>query len=349
MFHRIAGLLGNDLAVDLGTANTLIGVAGDGLVLNEPSVVAVAEKSNRVVGDGCAVGHLAKQMRGRTPDSIRVVRPMRDGVIADFELCEAMLGYFLRKTQRSRWEPRPRLLVAVPGCITAVEKRALYNSALRAGARQVYLVPEAKAAALGAGLPISEPVANLVCDIGGGTTEIAVLSLADVVASRSLRLGGDAMDRALVDYLRRRYSLRIGLPTAEQLRIDAGSAFPLEQETVAEISGLDTISGLPRRATITSEEVRQALMEPLESIVDAVKDTLDQCSPELATDMVDFGLVLTGGGALLRGLDRYMSEQLGLPTRLASEPMEAVARGALICVEHLAEWRNIIETSDDEV
>jgi rod shape-determining protein MreB len=324
-------------------------VVGEGLVLNEPSVVAVEQATGRVLSGGCAVGHLAKQMQGRTPESIAVVRPLRDGVITDFELCEAMLRYFLAKAQRPGWRGKPRVLVAVPGCITPVEKRAVFNSVGRAGARQVWLIPEAKAAAIGVGLPLAEPVASMVCDIGGGTTEVAVMSLADTVAAQSVRTGGDAMDRAIVDYLRRHYSLRIGLPTAERLRIDIGSAYLLEKEQVQEVSGLDTVSGLPRKATITSEEIRQALAEPLQAILEAVKTTLDHCSPDLAADLVDHGMVLCGGGALLRRLDRYFAEHTGLPVRLAADPLTAVAQGLLICLEHLDQWRPTLESSDDDV
>ncbi len=349
MLNRLFGCLGSDLAVDLGTANTLVSVAGEGIVLDEPSVVAVEGKTNRILSGGCAVGHLAKQMLGRTPKSISVVRPLREGVITDFELCEAMLRYFLQKARRGGLRRKPRVLVSVPGCITPVEKRAVFNSTQRAGARQVFLQSEAKAAAIGAGLPIAEPVASMVCDIGGGTTEVAVISMADIVASRSIRTGGDEMDQAVVDYLRRHYSLRIGLPAAERLRIDTGSAYPLDEELVQEISGLDTQSGLPRKATITSEEVRQALADPLEKILDAIKETLDNCSPDLAADLVDSGMVLCGGVALLKGIDRYLAEQTGLPVRVAAEPLAAVARGTLICLEHLDRWRRTLESSDDDV
>ena len=349
MLNRILGYFCSDLAVDLGTANTLISIVGEGLVLNEPSVVAVQQRTNRILSGGCAVGHLARQMLGRTPDSISVVRPLRDGVITDFELCEAMLRYFLRKAQRPGLRLKPRVLVAVPGCITPVEKRAVFNSTHRAGARQVFLLSEAKAAAIGVGLPVAEPVASMVCDVGGGTTEVAVMSLADVVASHSIRTGGDEMDRAIVDYLRRHYSLRIGLPSAERLRIDIGSAFPLDQEQVQEVRGLDLVSGLPRKATVTSEEVREALADPLEAILEAIKTTLDGCSPDLAADLVENGMVLCGGGALLRGIDRFIAEQTGLPVRVTAEPLCAVARGALICLEHLDQWRPTLESSDDDV
>jgi len=349
MLQQVLGFFSADLAIDLGTANTLIGIVGEGLVLNEPSVVAVQQGTNRILSSGCAVGHLAKQMQGRTPDSISVVRPLRQGVITDFELCEAMLRYFLRKVQRKSWGLRPRVLVGVPGCITPVEKRALYNSAQRAGARQVFVLQETKAAALGVGLPISEPVASMICDIGGGTTEVAVISLADIVAGRSIRVGGDAMDQAIVDYLRRHYSLRIGLPTAERLRIDVGSAYPLEQELVEEVRGIDTISGLPRKAMITSEEVREALAEPLDSVIDAIKSTVEECSPDLAADLVDHGIVLAGGASLLRGMDRFVTEHSGLPARISPDALTAVAKGALVCLEHLSEWRGTLESSDDDL
>jgi rod shape-determining protein MreB len=349
MLQRLFRYFSSDLAVDLGTANTLVSIVGEGLVLDEPSVVAVQQSSGRILSGGCAVGHLAKQMQGRTPESICVVRPLASGVITDFELCEAMLRYFLRKAQPPALRIRPRVLVAVPGCITPVEKRAVFNSFQRAGARQVWLLSEAKAAAIGVGLPIAEPVASMVCDIGGGTTETAVLSLAEAVSAESIRTGGDEMDRAIVDYLRRHYHLRIGLPTAERLRIDIGSAYPLEEEQVEEVSGVDTLSGLPRKATITSEETRQALSDPLEAIIEAIKSTLDRLSPDLAADLVSAGLVLCGGGSLLRRIDRFVSEQTGLPVRVAAEPRRAVADGMLICLEHFDRWRPTLQSSDDDV
>jgi rod shape-determining protein MreB len=349
MLKRLFGLLGSDLAIDLGTVNTLISVPGEGIVLNEPSVVAISDDARRVLADGCAVGQLARQLLGRTPQSIQVVRPLKEGVIADFDLCEAMLRYFLRKARRRGWRGNPRVLVAVPGCITPVEKRAVYNSATRAGARQVLLVSEAKAAAIGAGLPVAEPIASMICDIGGGTTDVAVFSLADQVAGHSVRIGGDAMDRALVDYFKRQYSLRISASVAEQLRIDIGSAYPLEEELVAEVRGVDTMNSMPRKAVVTSEEVREALMTPLGLVVDAVKATLDDCPTDLAADLVDNGMVLVGGAALVRSLDRFLTEQTGVPARVHSEPLTAVARGAQICLEHLHRWRDSLESSDDDV
>ncbi len=346
MLDRVFGLFSADLAIDLGTSNTLIGVPGEGVVLNEPSVVAVGE-SHRILSSGCAVGHLARQMSGRTPESISVVRPLKDGVITDFQLCEAMLRYFLRKVQRHRFSPRPRVLVGVPGSITPVEKRAVFNSAQRAGARQVLLIPEAKAAAIGAGLPIAEPVGSMIVDIGGGTTEVAVISLGEIVASRSLRVGGDHMDQAIVDDIRRRFGLRIGLSAAERLRIDTGSAYPLEVELGDEVAGADVAGGLPRRITVTSENIREALGEPLEQIVDAIRETVDECSPDLAADLVNHGLVLTGGGSLLRGLERYFAERTGIPARVSTDPLSAVAHGTLTCLEHLDAWRSGLESSDD--
>ena len=349
MLQRLFALLGSDLAIDLGTANTLISVAGEGLVVNEPSIVAVEGGTNRILSGGCAVGHLAKQMQGRTPQSIAVVRPMLAGVIRDFELCEAMLRYFMRKAHRHGRLVKPRVLIAVPGCITPVEKRAVYNSTQRAGAREVLVIPEAKAAAIGSGLPIAEPVASMICDIGGGTTDVAVLSLGEIVASGSVRVAGDAFDAAIVDYLRRHYSLRIAGGAAERLRIEIGSAYPLVEELSSDVSGVDCISRLPRKATITSEEVREALAAPLLAIVEAIKNTLEECSTDLVSDLVDNGLVLAGGGALTPGLDRYLSEQTGLPTRLCGEPLSAVSRGMYICLEHFDRWRSAMQASDDDV
>jgi rod shape-determining protein MreB and related proteins len=348
-FQNLLSRFRCDLAIDLGTANTLVCIVGEGLVLNEPSVVAVEHGTGRILSGGCAVGHLAKQMEGRTPDSISVVRPMQSGAITDFTLCEAMLRYFLKKSQRTGWRMRPRALVGIPGCITPVEKRAVFNSVHRAGAGQVWVVPEAKAAAIGVGLPIAEPVASMVCDIGGGTTEAAVISLGDTVAAQSVRTGGDLLDQAIVDYLRRHYNLRIGLPAAERLKIDIGSAYPLEEERAVELSGVDTISGLPRKITVTSEEIRRALGNPLQEILEAVKAALDRCSPDLAADLIENGIVLCGGGALLRRIDRFIGEQTGLPVRIAPEPLTAVAQGLLICMEHFSHWRHWLRSSEEDV
>jgi rod shape-determining protein MreB len=346
---RIFDHFRSDLAIDLGTVNTLVGIPGEGIVVEEPTVVAVEKATGRVLSGGGAVGLVAKQMEGRTPVSIRVVRPMRDGVITDFRLCEAMLRHFLGKARRPGWRLRPRVLVGVPGCITPVEKRAVFNSLLRAGAGKVWILSEAMAAAVGAALPIAEPVASMVCDIGGGTTEIAVISLGETVAGESIRLGGDAFDKAVVDYLKRHFSLRISLPTAERLRIEIGSAYPLEEEKTAEANGLDAVSGLPRKATVTSEEIRQALAEPLEKILEALRETLDRLTPDLAADLVQGGLTLCGGGSLMRRLDRYLHEHTGLPVRLAAEPLTTVVQGLLLCLEQFDRWRPLLESSDDDV
>ncbi|MGB0740011.1 MAG: rod shape-determining protein [Planctomycetaceae bacterium] len=328
-----------DLAIDLGTSSTRVGLPGEGIRLDEPSVVAVGRGSSRVAGRGLAVGRMAAQMLGRTPEGIRAVRPLKHGVISDFELCEVMLRYFLQKATGGRRGLRPRVLIAVPGGISAVERRAVFNSAERAGAGRIWLIDQSRAAGIGAGLPVAEPLASMVCDIGSGSTDISVLSLADVVASESIRTAGDAMDEALSRWLRRRYSLRVGLQTCETLRIGIGSAAPLDDELSQEVSGLDTVSGNPRRALVTSEEVRAALLEPLSEIVDAIRLTIERCQAELISDLADTGIVLTGGGALLRGIDRYLNQQLGIPVRLANAPRHAVTNGAMICLDHLERWQ----------
>lgn len=349
MLNRLRRWLCPDLAIDLGTANTLVAIQGLGIVLDEPSVVALQKGSRRVLGGGTAVGKLAKQMLGRTPDSITAVRPLQDGVITDFELCEAMLRYFIKKAIKKTHGLRPRVIIAVPGSITPVEKRAVFNSAERAGAGQVFLIPESKAAGIGAGLPIAEPMASMVCDIGGGTTDVAVFSLADIVVGCSIRVAGDEMDEAIVEYMRQRFSLRIGTQTAEQLKMDIGSAYPLDQELTADVGGRDTVSGVPRKAIVTSEEIRDALREPVAAILGCIKNAIEQCSPELVADLVDNGIVLTGGGALLRGLDLLMTEQLNVPVRVADDPLTTVARGTAICLEHLSEWRDSLDTGDGDV
>ena len=350
MLDRLRRWICPDLAIDLGTANTLVAVQGRGIIIDEPSVVALQKGTRRVLGRGTAVGKLAKQMLGRTPDSISAVRPLRDGVITDFSLCEAMLRYFIRKAlQGGGGGFKPRVVIAVPAGITPVEKRAVFNSAERAGAGQVFLIQEPKAAAIGGGLPIAEPMASMVCDIGGGTTEIAVFSLADMVAGRSLRIAGDEMDEAIVDYIKQHFSLRIGTQAAEQIKIELGSAYPVDQELTAEVRGLDTISGIPRKAVVTSEEIREALRDPLEAILAAVKGVIEQCGPDLVADLVDNGILLAGGGALLRGMDLLMREQLGVPVRVAADPLRTVARGTSICLDHLSEWRDSLDTGDGDL
>ncbi|QDU82884.1 Rod shape-determining protein MreB [Polystyrenella longa] len=347
MLNRVKQYLCPDLAIDLGTANTLVARQGRGIMVNEPSVVALQKGTREVLGRGTAVGKLARQMLGRTPDSITAVRPLQDGVITDFELCEAMLRYFIEKASHQKMGLKPRVVIAVPGGITPVEKRAVFNSAERAGAGRVFLLDESRAASIGAGLPISEPMASMVCDIGGGTTEVAILSLGDIVVGKSIRLAGDEMDVAIVDYLRQKFSMRIGVQTAEQIKINIGSAYPLDRELNMEVSGLDTISGVPRKAVVTSEQVRESLRSPLESILNCMKNVIEQCKPELVADLADQGVVLTGGGALLTGLDRFMNEQLGIPARVTEDPLTTVARGTAICLEHLAQWRDSLDDGSE--
>ena len=344
MFNRLRDWLCPDLGIDLGTVNTRITARSEGVLLDEPSVLAMEKKTRQILGRGRAIGKLARQMVGRTPQSILAVHPVRHGVIADFELCEAMLRYFIQKASPKTGGMRPRVVIAIPGEISAVEKRAVHNSAERAGAGRVFLIDQAKAASIGAGLPISEPLASMVCDLGGGTTEAAVLSLGEIVSSRSIRVAGNDMDAAIVDYVRHRYSLRIGTPTAEQLKLSIGSASPLDAELHTEVRGLDSISGIPRKATITSEEIREALEECLWKIVSALKAAIEECDPELIGDLADTGLMLSGGGALLRNLDRYLREHLGVPVRVDHDPLTTVARGTAICLEHLQHWGNRLQT-----
>lgn len=343
MLTWLRNTFSNDLAIDLGTTSTRIGLPGEGIRIDEPSVVAVTNGKTAVIGKGAAVGQLAHQMLGRTPDGIRAVRPIAHGVISDFELTEAMLRYFVQKATGRTIGIRPRVVIAVPGSISAVEKRAVINSAERAGAGQIWLIEKSRAAAIGAGLPVSEPIASMICDIGGGTTEVAVMSLGDIVASQSIRIAGDVMDQAITKYLRRRYSLRIGEQTAEQLKIQIGSAAPLDHELSHEVSGLDTASGIPRKAMITSEEVREALFDPLTEIVDSIRITIERCQPELIADLADTGIVMTGGCSLIRGVDRFLNQQLGIPVRIAESPRTTVTRGAMICLDHLEQWRSRLD------
>lgn len=347
IFERILGLFSKDLGIDLGTANSLVCVRGEGIVLSEPSVVAVKKGTSQVLNNGQAVGIEAKKMLGKTPLNIEAVRPLKDGVIADFDIAEAMISYLINKVQPRRWGmgPHPRVLIAVPSGITAVEKRAVYSSAERAGARKVYLVEEPRAAGIGAGLPIHEPQGSMVVDIGGGTTEIAVLSLADMAAFESLRVAGDDFDEAIIAFMRRTYNIMIGEQTAEKIKIAIGSAFPLEEELTMEVRGRDSIDGLPTKVTVTSEEIREALREPCNAIVEAIRRTLEKTPPELAADLVENGLTLVGGGALLRGLDKLLTRETGLRSTVADDPMTCVARGTGIFLENLDMFSNILESS----
>lgn len=325
MISGFLGLFSNDIGIDLGTANTLVYVRDRGIVLREPSVVAVQSGTNKVL----SVGDEAKRMLGRTPANIVAVRPMKDGVIADFEVTEAMLRHFIRKAhgRRTIFRPRPRVVIAVPSGITEVEKRAVKESAMRAGAREVFLIEEPMAAAIGCGLPVQEAAGNMIVDIGGGTTEVALISLAGIVFSRSVRVAGDELDEAIMQYMKRAYNLMIGERTAEEIKIKIGSAYPMEKEATMEVKGRDLVAGLPKTLSITSQEVREALLEPISTIVESVRVTLERCPPELSADLVDRGLVLAGGGALLRGLDKLLSEETGLPVHVAEDPLSAVAEG----------------------
>ena len=336
-----------DIGIDLGTCNTLVCVRGEGIVLNEPSVVAVKKGTNRVLNNGTAVGWRAKEMLGKTPGSITAIRPLKDGVISDFEITEAMLSYFIRKVNGKSRLFGPRVVIAVPSGITAVEKQAVEQSAQRAGTRVVYLVEEPVAAAIGAGLPFAEPTASMIVDIGGGTTDVAVMSLADIATCESVRVAGDDMDEAIINHMKKTYNLMIGEQSAERIKIDIGSAAPVGPETTIEARGRDMISGLPRKTIVTSEEIREALQEPVNAIVEAVTRTLERVEPELAADLVDNGIVLAGGGALLRGLDIVLQNATGMEVRLADDPLTCVARGTAIFLENLEAWKDTLESSLD--
>ena len=348
IFDSLLGMFSVDMGIDLGTCNTLVCVKGEGVVLNEPSVVAVRRGTNHVLRDGNAVGLVAKEMLGKTPGSISAIRPLKDGVIADFDITEAMLGYFIRKVHgRSRFV-KPRVVIAVPSGITAVEKRAVYNSAERAGARRVYLVEEPMAAGIGAGLPIAEPTASLIVDVGGGTTEVAIMSLADIAVCNSIRVAGDEMDAALIAYMRRKYDLMIGLQTAENIKIEIGSIVDLEEELTKQVRGRDVVGGLPRECSVTSAEVREALSEPVGQIVECVTRTLENAEPELAADLIENGIYLAGGGSLLRGLDQHIAEATGLTVNTVDDPLSCVARGTSVYLENLATWKDTMESDADE-
>ncbi len=344
----ILGWFSKDMGIDLGTCNTLVCVRNEGIVLNEPSVVAVRKGTNLVLNNGEAVGMVAKDMLGKTPGSITAIRPLKDGVISDFEITEAMLSYFIRKVHGRGGLFRPRVVIAVPSGITAVERRAVIDSAERAGARKVYLVDEPMAAGIGAGLPITEPTASMIVDVGGGTSEVAIMSLADISTCESIRIGGDNFDESLINHLKRTYNLLIGESRAEQVKVQIGSAAPLEQEMTMEIAGRDTISGLPRKIVITSEEIREAFKEPIAGIIETVMRTLERAEPELAADLIENGVTLCGGGSLLRGMDKVLSNSTGLKVGHAEDPLTAVARGTSVYLENLELWKDTLDNSDWE-
>jgi rod shape-determining protein MreB len=335
---NVLAFLGRDMAVDLGTANTLVYVRGRGIVLNEPSVVALNTSNGQIV----AVGAGAKRMIGRTPGNIVAVRPLKDGVIADFDVTERMLRYFIQKVHRRRHLAKPRVVVAVPSGITGVEQSAVKEAGRQAGARRVYIIEEPMAAAIGAGMPVDEPAGNMVVDIGGGTTEVAVISLGGVVSSQSIRVAGDEMDQAIITFVKKEYALMLGERTAEGIKMALGSAFPSAGEPRAEIRGRDLVSGLPKTVVICAEEIRRAIGEPVSLIVDTVKATLDKCPPELAGDVMDRGIALTGGGALLRGIDQRLREETGIPVYVADNPLDSVVLGTGKCVEDFETLRQVL-------
>jgi len=340
LFDFILGKFSNDLAVDLGTANTLVYVRGKGIVLREPSVVAV-HRDARGIKKVLAVGAEAKLMLGKTPGNIEAIRPMKGGVIADFDITEAMLRHFIQSVHNRRTLIRPRIIVSIPSGVTQVERRAVKETAESAGAREVYLIEEPMASAIGAGLPIKEPVSSMVVDIGGGTTEVAVISLSGIVYAKSVRIAGDKMDEAIVQYLKRKYSLLIGERTAEMIKTTIGCAYPDEELKTVEVKGRDLISGIPKIIEINSEEAREAIAEPVSIIVDTIRDALEQMPPELAGDIVDRGIVLTGGGALLRNLDVLLREETGLPVGVADDPLSTVARGSGNALDELELLRGV--------
>ena len=340
MAENRLSMIGRDMAVDLGTANTLVYVRGRGIILNEPSVVAVNVKDGRPL----AVGAEAKRMIGRTPSHIQAIRPLKDGVIADFEICEKMLRYFIQRAHQRRFA-KPRMIICVPSGITGVEKRAVMEAAMTAGARKAYIIEEPMAAAIGAGLPVHEPTGNMVVDIGGGTTEVAVISLGGIVTSQSIRVGGDELDEAIIAYVKKEHSLALGERTAEEIKITLGSAFPLDEELYAEVRGRDLVSGLPKVLVISTEEIRKAIAEPVSAIVDAVKTTLDNTPPELAADIIEQGIVLTGGGALLQGLAARLHHETSMLIVTAADPLNCVAIGAGQCLEEFDVLKHVLVNS----
>ena len=349
IFDSLLGLFSVDMGIDLGTCNTLVCVKGEGIVLNEPSVVAVKRGTSRVLNNGNAVGLVAKEMLGKTPGSITAIRPLKDGVIADFDITEAMLGYFIRKVHGRSHFFRPRVVIAVPSGITAVEKRAVYNSAERAGARQVFLVEEPMAAGIGAGLPVAEATASMIVDIGGGTTEVAIMSLADIVVCESIRVAGDEMDEAIQNHMKRTYNLMIGQQMAERIKIEIGTVSENGEHQTWEVRGRDMISGLPRKAGVTSEEIREALKEPVGTIIECVMRTLERTEPELAADLVENGIHLVGGGALLGGLDEVMTKATGLESVIVEDALSCVARGTAVYLDNLNSWKDTMESDADDL
>lgn len=338
VFKFIGAPFSRDLGIDLGTANTLVYVKGKGILIREPSVVALRENREEVL----AVGDEAKRMIGRTPGNIVAVRPMKDGVIADFDVTETMIRYFITKAHKRSRLVRPRIIICVPSGVTEVEKRAVLDAATHAGAREAYLIEEPMAAAIGAGLPVYEPTGNMVVDIGGGTTEVAIISLGGIVSSRSIRIGGDEMDEAIIHYIKRKYNLMIGERTAEEIKIEIGSAIEDGEEQIKEVRGRDLVSGLPKTLEISSKEIREALEEPVNSILDAVRFTLEQTPPELSADVMDRGIILTGGGSLLKGLDKLLIRETQMPVHVADDPLDCVVKGTGIALEEIKSLKRVL-------
>ena len=336
-------IVGRDMAVDLGTANTLVYVRGRGIVLDEPSVVAINTKDGRPL----AVGSEAKRMIGRTPSHIQAIRPLKDGVIADFDICEKMLRYFIQRVHQRRWA-KPRIVICVPSGITGVEQRAVQEAAEYAGARKpAFIIEEPMAAAIGAGLPVHEPAGNMVVDVGGGTTEVAVISLGGIVSSESIRIGGDELDESIINFVKKEYSLALGERTSEEIKVALGSAYPLQEELYAEIRGRDLVTGLPKTIVVSTEEIREAIEEPVSAIVDAVKVTLDKTPPELAADIMEKGIVITGGGALLHGLDARLADETGMPIVIAKNPLHSVVIGSGQCLEEFDALKQVLISSQN--
>ena len=347
VFDKLLSWFSVDMGIDLGTCNTLVCVRGEGVVLNEPSVVAVRRGTNRVLNNGNAVGFSAKEMLGKTPGTITAVRPLKDGVISDFEITEAMLSYFIRKVSGRGRIIGPRVVIAVPSGITAVEKRAVLESAERAGARRVYLVEEPMAAGIGAGLPFSEPTASMIVDIGGGTTEVAIMSLGDIATCESIRVAGDDLDESIINYMKKNHELTIGEQTAERIKIEVGSAAPMKKETTVEVRGRDSLKGMPRKITVKSEEIREAMQEPIAAIIEVVRRTLERAEPELSADLVENGICIAGGGALLRGIDQVISDATGLEVKVADEPLTCVAKGTSTLLDNIEEWKVTLDSDMD--
>ncbi len=340
MADSLFSVAGRDMAIDLGTANTLVYVRGQGIVLNEPSVVAINTRDSRAL----AVGMEAKRMIGRTPSYIQAIRPLRDGVIADFDITEKMLRYFIQKVHRRRWA-RPRIVVCVPSGITGVERRAVEEAAYHAGARKAYTIEEPMAAAIGTALPVHEPTGSMVVDVGGGTTEVAVISLGGIVVSKSIRIGGDELDDAIIQWVKKEFNVMLGERTAEQVKMAIGSAWPMPEEPAAEVRGRDLITGLPKTVVLSSQEMREAIEEPIEAVVDAVKFTLDKTPPELAADIMERGIVITGGGALLHGLDVRLANETGMPIVTADRPLQSVVIGSGQCLEEFDVLQGVLVSS----